>query len=159
MQHVVPTLARSAALFSSEGVSCGCVEIGEFVLRVHVLEFRLDSIAEHAARQLSEGHLADLLVEHRRGCDEHAPSGYIELALVHQEQQLHHDGLGVCSVALIETHHHTADPNKLREHKHAIIDSKGNMVVHNLVNKNCSRPLSFIYEKTRNIEAEKWVAT
>ena len=32
---------------------------------------------------------------------------------------MHHDGLGVCSVALIETHHHTADPNKLREHKPA----------------------------------------
>ena len=54
---------------------------------------------------------------------EHAPSGKIELALVHQEQQLQHDGLGVRSVALIEAHHHTADSNQLREQKHAIVDS------------------------------------
>ena len=73
VQTVVPTLARCSALLSSEGVRSRCVQIGEFVLRVHVLELRLDSITEHAARQLSKGHLADLLVEHRGRCDEHAP--------------------------------------------------------------------------------------
>ena len=48
------------------------------------------------------------------------------------EEAIAHDGLGVCSVALIEAHHHTTDSYKLREHEHAIVDSKCNVVVHNL---------------------------
>ena len=75
VKTVVPTLARSAALLSSEGARSGCVQIGEFVLRAHMRELRLHSIAEHAARELGKGHLADFLVEHCRRCDEHTPCG------------------------------------------------------------------------------------
>ena len=75
VQTVVPTLARSSALLSSEGVRSGCVQIGEFVLRAHMGELRLHSIAKHAARELGKGHLADFLVEHCRRCDEHTPCG------------------------------------------------------------------------------------
>ena len=118
---------------------------------MHVLELRLDGITQHTARQLSEGHLTDLLVEHCGRCDEHTPGGEIELSLVHQQHQLHHDGLGVCSVALIEAHHHTADSSQLCEQEHAIIDSECNVEVNHLVRTILYQLdfLSFIYEWTR----------